>query len=168
VKTEELALVGATATAVNVVVPSSGPAADAAPTSLLKAPANAGPEGEETENDVEGEEPRRRRRRGGRNRNRRDRETGELIESANGDNEGGRRSSFLAPAPEAEGLAAPVAVVATTAVVAVAAPVEAAADAAPAASWKWSKWWKWPRWQTSPGGRSCRTGRRRGRTGSPP
>ncbi|KAB8044830.1 Rne/Rng family ribonuclease [Janthinobacterium rivuli] len=134
VKAEELALVGATASAVNVVVPSNGPESDAAPANLLKAPANAGPEGEETENDVEGEEPRRRRRRGGRNRNRRDRETGELIESANGENEGQDApviSFTVAPAPEAAADATPVAVVAA-AVVAVAAPVEAAADTAPA------------------------------------
>ena len=134
VKAEELALLGASASAVNVVVPSAGPDADAAPTSLLKAPANAGPEGEESESDVEGEEPRRRRRRGGRNRNRRDRETGELIESANGENDGQDApviSFTVAPAPLADGVAAPVAVV-TTAVVAISAPVEAAVEAAPA------------------------------------
>ncbi|MGK5078187.1 ribonuclease E/G [Janthinobacterium sp. HLX7-2] len=126
VKADELALVGASASAINVVVPSADPDVDAAPTSLLKAPANAGPEGEESESDVDGEEPRRRRRRGGRNRNRRDRETGELIESANGENEGQDApviSFTVAPAPEA---------VATTAAVVAVAAVEATFDAAPA------------------------------------
>ncbi|KAB8043544.1 Rne/Rng family ribonuclease [Janthinobacterium aquaticum] len=101
VKAEELAAVGVTATAINVVVPSAGPATDApAPTSLVKAEGNSGPEGEEGE-EGEGEEPRRRRRRGGRNRNRRDRETGELIESANGEGQDAPVISFtVAPAPE--------------------------------------------------------------------
>ncbi|WP_300759497.1 Rne/Rng family ribonuclease [Janthinobacterium sp.] len=128
VKADELASVGAAASAINVIVPSNGPASDAAPTSLLKAPASAGPEGEETENEVEGEEPRRRRRRGGRNRNRRDRETGELIESANGENEGQDAAPVISftVAPAAEAEAAPAAVAAVAA-----APVVAAAEAVP-------------------------------------
>jgi ribonuclease E len=71
-KVEELAL--------NAAAPSTGPATDAA--TILKAAPNAGPEGEENEVAVEGEEPRRRRRRGGRNRNRREREGVEGQESA--------------------------------------------------------------------------------------
>jgi len=115
VKAEELAAVGATATAINVVVPSTGPATDAAnPTSLLKAAVNTGPEGDETDAEGEGEEPRRRRRRGGRNRNRRDRETGELIESANGEGQEAPAISFtVAPAPEAVAVATAVAVAST-------------------------------------------------------
>ena len=51
-------------------------------TSLIKAAAGTGPDGEEL--DMEGDEPRRRRRRGGRNRNRREREPGDEVESATG------------------------------------------------------------------------------------
>jgi ribonuclease E len=60
--------------------PVAEPAEEAS--SLIKAAASTGPDGEEV--DMEGDEPRRRRRRGGRNRNRREREPGDEVESANG------------------------------------------------------------------------------------
>jgi ribonuclease E len=62
-----------------VAEPTAEPAQEM--TSLVKAAASTGPDGEEL--DVEGDEPRRRRRRGGRNRNRREREPGDEVESAN-------------------------------------------------------------------------------------
>ena len=75
-KVDELAL--------NAGVPSTGPVSDDA-VSILKTAPNAGPEGDDNEAAVDGEEPRRRRRRGGRNRNRRDRDGAEGQESAAGE-----------------------------------------------------------------------------------
>ncbi|MYM93569.1 Rne/Rng family ribonuclease [Duganella vulcania] len=120
-KVEELAL--------NVGVPSTGPVTEAA-TSILKTAPSTGPEGEENEAAVDGEEPRRRRRRGGRNRNRRDRDGAEGVEGAEGQEsaagEAGEQGeqialSFSAPAA-AEVAAAPAAVVEAAAAPAVEAP----------------------------------------------
>ncbi|RFP25918.1 Rne/Rng family ribonuclease [Duganella sp. BJB488] len=132
-KVEELAL--------NVGVPSTGPVTEAA-TSILKTAPSTGPEGEENDAAVDGEEPRRRRRRGGRNRNRRDRDGAEGVEGAEGQEsaagEAGEQGeqialSFSAPATAAtEAAVTPAAV---EAAIAVAAPaVEAPVAAAPVAA----------------------------------
>ncbi|WP_332853062.1 Rne/Rng family ribonuclease [Duganella sp. S19_KUP01_CR8] len=124
-KVEELAL--------NVGVPSTGPVTEAA-TSILKTAPSTGPEGDENEAAVDGEEPRRRRRRGGRNRNRRDRDGSEGVEGAEGQEsaageagEQGEQIALSFSAPAAEAAVAPAAA-------AVEAPaVEAPAVVAPVA-----------------------------------
>ncbi|SHM50591.1 ribonuclease E [Duganella sacchari] len=122
-KVDELAL--------NNLTPANGPATEAA--SILKSAPNAGPEGEEHDGAVDGEEPRRRRRRGGRNRNRREREGVEGVEGAEGQEsavaaEAGEQAELsFAAAPAAEAVVAPAAVVTEAA----AAPVEAAPAPAP-------------------------------------
>ncbi|MQA20885.1 Rne/Rng family ribonuclease [Rugamonas rivuli] len=116
-KVEELAL--------NVGVPSTGPVTEAT-TSILKTAPNAGPEGDENEAAVDGEEPRRRRRRGGRNRNRRDRDGAEGTEGVEG-----QESAAAEAGEQGEQIALSFVPVAEAAAVA-AAPVAEAVVAAPA------------------------------------
>jgi ribonuclease E len=94
------------------------------PTSLIKAAAGTGPDGEEL--DMEGDEPRRRRRRGGRNRNRREREPGDEVESATA-------QELTAVDDQQPALVNDVAVVTVVAVAEVPVAAETAADAQPAA-----------------------------------
>jgi ribonuclease E len=103
-------LVVASAAAVAVSVNNAGPEAEqelAAP--VVKTITTIGPNGEEIEVEVGGDEPRRRRRRGGRNRNRRDRDQLEGVESEAGEEAGEGEAApavMLAPVAEVEAVQA--------------------------------------------------------------
>ncbi|CAH0149232.1 Ribonuclease E [Massilia sp. Bi118] len=84
-KSDELNVVQATA-ATSVTIASTGPNGEQEiiQEQVVKTVTTIGPNGEELDTEG-GDEPRRRRRRGGRNRNRRDREDGDVIENASGE-----------------------------------------------------------------------------------
>jgi ribonuclease E len=103
---------------------------------VMKTVTSIGPNGEEIEVEVGGDEPRRRRRRGGRNRNRRDRDAAEGSELAAGENDGDEGSDADAPmmadAAPAAVEAAPV-VASAPNVAAPEAPAPVVVEAAPVA-----------------------------------
>ncbi|HZV66556.1 MAG TPA: Rne/Rng family ribonuclease [Telluria sp.] len=132
---DELNAVPAAAAAVAVDTAAPVDELQDAPAPVVKTITTVGPNGEEIEVEVGGDEPRRRRRRGGRNRNRRDRDQVEGSENEAGDTDGEGIEAAEAEAPAVE--TAPVAVAAHTSEAAQAAapdaPVPAAEYVAPAA-----------------------------------
>ena len=131
-KADELNDVPAAAAA--VVVNAAGPASEQeAPAPVVKTITTIGPNGEEIEVEIGGDEPRRRRRRGGRNRNRRDRDQVEGSENEAGDADGEGAEAAVAEAPAVEAAPALVVAASEAAPAAADAPVPVAEYVAPAA-----------------------------------